>query len=713
MLKNFIKSTIYICLISFNVYAADIIVNSNSGFVSSADDGFCTFHEAIVSANTNTASGNTMGECIAGENLPIIDTIKFDSVILPTAIALELPFELIESAIIDGPHKDLLTLTTIGSDRVGIIKNIVVADFTIKGVTIEGGYAGIGTAPDNTGGGLLVSLSSSSLLLERVRFTNNNAEYAGGALSIGYAGSVDNLVVIDMCEFDNNSTIGSVEQINGNTGGGGAIFIGAFQSVEIYNSTFYDNLAQNTATPTNATGDSMGGAIWMLSSSPIATSELTIDSSTIDENQSYGVGGAISIGGPGFPADYSLVHIKHTTITRNTADANSSNTGRGAGGIYTSATAPVDIFNNVLATNNDNSVSNNRANLSGGFNTLGHNFINGNQGISTSFPIGLPNVNDDLVGSVANLPKLQAMSVTGGSTFTRSPMSDSPLLDQGRCSNKITDQRGYFNPMSQVRIINDNFLSERGGDFSDGCDIGAVEYSASESNAFPDGNDDSFDILEDNSITLTNNFNVLDNDSDPEGSPLVVLNAGLVTTNSTNINSPGDVDLWTNGDFTYTTQSNVFGSFDFTYNVSDGNMGSYGHVTVNILPVNDAPSFDNESEFFSYVGSNDIAGLHDYPLWAFNISTGPANESSQNAQFIVQVAGDTQIFASIPSVSPSGTLNLDIAENAVGSANITVTLQDNGGTTNGGIDESDDVIITVNANLDNIFSNSFEDQSGS
>ncbi|MFK8012766.1 MAG: Ig-like domain-containing protein, partial [Marinicellaceae bacterium] len=526
-----------------------------------------------------------------------------------------------------------------------------------------------------------------------------------------YAGTDNNSVIIDMCEFDNNSTIGSVEQISGNTGGGGAIFIGAFQNVAIYNSTFHTNSAKNTPTGT-ASADAYGGAIWMLSSSPIATSELIIDSSTFDENDAYGVGGAIAIGGPGFPADYSLVDIKHSTITRNQADENESNSGYGGGGIYTSASTPVDIFNNVLATNKDNSITNNRSNLSGVFNTLGHNFINGNQGISASFPLGLPNANDDLVGMAFKLPDLQPMSVTGGSTLTRSPDSDSPLIDQGRCGNKITDQRGYFNPMSQVRIINDNFFSQRGGDFSDGCDIGAVEYSASESNAFPNGNNDTFNIFEDDSITLVNEFNVLENDDDPEGAELIILNAGLITTNSANINNPGEVDLWTNGDFTYDTPSDEFGTLDFTYNVSDGNMDSNGNVTLNILPVNDAPSFQYESDYFSFVGTNSVAGLYDYPHWAFNISTGPANESSQNAQFIIQVTGDTHIFATLPSVTILGTLNLDIAENALGLASIRVTLKDNGGTVNGGMDESDDIIINVNTNLDSIFSSSFEDLSG-
>ncbi len=131
------------------------------------------------------------------------------------------------------------------------------------------------------------------------------------------------------------------------------------------------------------------------------------------------------------------------------------------------------------------------------------------------------------------------------------------------------------------------------------------------------------------------------------------------------------------------------------------------------MPVNDAPTFTDESDYFSFVGSNDIAGLHEYPNWAISISTGPANESSQNAQFNVQVTGDTYILASVPTVSPSGTLILDIAENVVGSANLRVTLQDNGGTDNGGIDESDEVNVKVYVNLDTIFSNSFEDLSGS
>ena len=47
-----------------------IIVDNQS------DDGECTLREAIIAANTNTASGATGGECIAGD--AGADTIQFD-----------------------------------------------------------------------------------------------------------------------------------------------------------------------------------------------------------------------------------------------------------------------------------------------------------------------------------------------------------------------------------------------------------------------------------------------------------------------------------------------------------------------------------------------------------------------------------------------------------------------------------------------------------
>ena len=50
--------------------AATIVVNGTGD--TSANDGKCTLHEAILAANTDTASGAAAGECIAGSGADVI-----------------------------------------------------------------------------------------------------------------------------------------------------------------------------------------------------------------------------------------------------------------------------------------------------------------------------------------------------------------------------------------------------------------------------------------------------------------------------------------------------------------------------------------------------------------------------------------------------------------------------------------------------------------
>ena len=63
-------------LASGEARAATITVNTTADGV--ANDGQCTFREAIIAANTNTASGPAAGECIAGDPAPTVDTIVFN-----------------------------------------------------------------------------------------------------------------------------------------------------------------------------------------------------------------------------------------------------------------------------------------------------------------------------------------------------------------------------------------------------------------------------------------------------------------------------------------------------------------------------------------------------------------------------------------------------------------------------------------------------------
>jgi hypothetical protein len=81
------------------------------------------------------------------------------------------------------------------------------------------------------------------------------------------------------------------------------------------------------------------------------------------------------------------------------------------------------------------------------------------------------------------------------------------------------------------------------------------------------------------------------------------------------------------------------------------------------------------------------SGAQTIPHWVTHISPGPASESNQTLTFLVSV-DDRGLFAAGPAISPTGTLTYTPAANATGTAHVTVTLKDNGGTANGGRDTS-------------------------
>ena len=129
----------------------------------------------------------------------------------------------------------------------------------------------------------------------------------------------------------------------------------------------------------------------------------------------------------------------------------------------------------------------------------------------------------------------------------------------------------------------------------------------------------------------------------------------------------------------------VPGTYTFTVTATDAALGCSGSRPYSLLvtPVNDAPSFTK---------GPDVAILEDsgpYSAgWATSISAGPADESAQVLTFVVTGNSNPALFAVAPAVTPGGTLTFTPAPNASGTATITLTLHDDGGTANGGIDTS-------------------------
>jgi VCBS repeat-containing protein len=172
----------------------------------------------------------------------------------------------------------------------------------------------------------------------------------------------------------------------------------------------------------------------------------------------------------------------------------------------------------------------------------------------------------------------------------------------------------------------------------------------------------------------------------------------FVVTNDNNglFSSQPAVDA--SGKLTYTTAANANGSATVTVRIHDNGGTMNGGVdtsdpqtfTITITPVNDAPSFTK--------GANQTAledaGAQTATGWATAISPGPADESGQTVAFHVS-NNNNALFSVQPSIDASGNLTYTSAPDANGSATVTVTLQDNGGTANGGVDTSAPQMFTI------------------
>ena len=146
------------------------------------------------------------------------------------------------------------------------------------------------------------------------------------------------------------------------------------------------------------------------------------------------------------------------------------------------------------------------------------------------------------------------------------------------------------------------------------------------------------------------------------------------------------------GTLTYTPSAGLNGLATVTVSVSDNGGTANGGVdtsadqtfTITVNAVNDAPSFTKGG----HQATNEDSGQSIVAGWATNMSKGPANEAGQTLTFNVTTDNDA-LFQVLPAIDPAtGDLSFTPAENANGDATVTVTLSDDGGTANGGVDTS-------------------------
>ncbi len=94
---------------------------------------------------------------------------------------------------------------------------------------------------------------------------------------------------------------------------------------------------------------------------------------------------------------------------------------------------------------------------------------------------------------------------------------------------------------------------------------------------------------------------------------------------------------------------------------------------------NNMPAFDGGPD----QALPEDAGQQVISNWATNILPGPNYEMDQDVSFVVET-DNPSLFEVLPTISPTGTLDYKSALDANGTASITATLYDDGGTANGG-----------------------------
>jgi VCBS repeat-containing protein len=205
-------------------------------------------------------------------------------------------------------------------------------------------------------------------------------------------------------------------------------------------------------------------------------------------------------------------------------------------------------------------------------------------------------------------------------------------------------------------------------------------------NSAPTAVADGYSVTEDGSLTPGAGTGVLANDDDPDNDAMTaVLGAGPSHAQTFDLNEDGS--------FTYVPEPDFNGEDSFTYHATDGTLSS-GTVTVTITvnAVNDAPSFVSGGD----VSWNAADGAFSQ-AWATG-SAGPANESAQTLTYTANAdLLGALLFSSQPGISSDGTLSFT-PNGLHGTASVTVHVEDNGGTANGGVDASGDQTFTITIN---------------
>jgi len=426
-------------------------------------------------------------------------------------------------------------------------------------------------------------------------------------------------------------------------------------------STVNITLANLTIADGNTASYSMksGAGIWN------GGSNLTIRNCLFTRNRAADSGGAIS-NGSGQLSIYNTTFQDNSatwaggTITnqgtltlRNSTISDGSSGGGNGSGIFSGNGSTLHLLNNLIA----NSINNSDCYLFGtvAFTTNTHNLIEDGS-CSASFS------GDPGLGTLQNYGgPVQTMALPANSVAHNAG-------DSGTC--ETTDARGIARPQNGA------------------CDLGAYEKQAAIFTSSPPTL-----AREDSTYGYTITA------SDPDSTTPPTISASII---------PSWMSLTDNGDGTGVLSGvpseAQLGTHSVTLHVNQATENILQSFNVSVLSVNDAPSFI-ASPLPVEQSLATAAKAVTIPQW---ISTflpgGSVAETGQVASYQLSNVSNPALFTVLPSVSVEGTLSYTLAPLAQGSTTFSLSVQDNGGTANGGQDTSSAQTFTLNVGLPSLHS---------
>ncbi|HYR29854.1 MAG TPA: hypothetical protein VEU30_15395, partial [Thermoanaerobaculia bacterium] len=245
-----------------------------------------------------------------------------------------------------------------------------------------------------------------------------------------------------------------------------------------------------------------------------------------------------------------------------------------------------------------------------------------------------------------------------------------------------------------VRLVDDGGTDNGGVDNSETMDL-IIRITPVFINKAPSFNITNVTVLEDAAAQTVNNWVTSISPGAGETSQTVTMTVDSYTNGAMFSTPPAIVST---NRLSYTLAPNAVGSSTLTIRATDNGGTANGGVntftktaTITVTAVNDKPSFTKGVDL-AYAGGT---GSQSVPGWATAISSGPSDESAQTLTFSVTVRSGASIFTGTPSLASNGTLTLPL-NGTTGLAVLDVRLSDNGGTANGGSNQSAIQTFTVN-----------------